>query len=187
MKKFTTLAAALFAATLLISAPAMAQDAATVEAVIAQYQTLFAQYQSKSMTSEQAITQALADIQIEIQAMIKAAPDQDTKEAILQAALEAAAVLCMARPGDPSLNLTFTLCNDAVSAVLAAATAAGMSADSIVAVAAGSAGVDQDLMAEETASGGAGTGVVAGPGSSTPGGTGFGGGSGGGGGTASGN
>lgn len=184
MKKLTILAA-LFAVAIFSSGQAMAQDAATVEAVITQYQTLVAHYQSQNMTSGQAGTQALADIEAEIQAMIEAAPDQETKEAILQAALEAAAVLCIVRPGDPVLNQNLTLCNDAVSAVLAAAYAAGMSADSVAAVAAASTGVDQDLIAEDTASGGGGG--QSGPGTSAPGAPGFGGGSGGGGGTASGN
>lgn len=183
MKKVTTLAAALFAAAVFSSVPVMAQDAASVEAVIAQSQILVAQYQSQNMTSEKAEAQALADITAEIQAMIEAAPDQAAKEAILQTALEAAAVLCVVRPGDPDLNLNLNLCNGAVDAVLDAASAAGMSADSIAAVAAASAGVDQDLIAQATASGG--TGIVAGPGAFPPGGTGFGGGSGGGGGTAS--
>lgn len=186
MKKFTSLAAALFAVALLSSATVMAQDAASAEAVIVQYHTLVAQYQSQNIDPVKAETMALADIQADIQAMIEAAQDQESKEVILQAALEAAAVLCIVRPGDAKLNLTFTLCNDAVNAVLAAAAAAGMSPDSIIAVAVVSQGIDQDLMAEETASGG-GPGSVAGPGASIPGGTGFGGGSGGGGGTASGN
>lgn len=187
MKKISTLAAALFAAAVFSSAPLMAQDVASVEAVVAQYQTLVTQYQGENMTAEQAQTQALADIKSQVQAMLEAAPDQETKEILLQAALEAAAVLCVTKPETP--DVCELIGNDAVSAVLAAATAAGMSADSITAVAAASEGIDQDLVAQATASGGpaAGTGLVAGPGVAAPGGAGFGGGSGGGGGTASAN
>ncbi|MDR7119367.1 hypothetical protein [Rheinheimera soli] len=186
MKKVITFAAIWFAAAVFSSVPAMAQDAASVEALVTLNQAKIAQYQSQNMTSVQAETQTLADIKAETQALIEAAPDQVSKEAILQTALEAAALLCVVRPGDPDLNLSLSLCNDAVSAVLAAALAAGMSADSIAAVAAASASVDQSLIAQATASGG-GTGTVAGPAAPAPGGTGFGGGSGGGGGTASGN
>lgn len=174
MKKIPTLAAALFAAAVFSSAPLMAQDVASVEAVVAQYQTLVTQYQGENMTAEQAQTQALADIKSQVQAMLEAAPDQETKEILLQAALEAAVLLDDA----------------AVSAILAAAVAAGMSADSITAVAAASQGIDQDLVAQATASGGpaaGATGLAAGPGAAAPGGAGFGGGSGGGGGTASAN
>lgn len=188
MKKVIQLTAVLVAATVFSSAPALALQNTAVNAVIAHYQTLSAQYQSQNLTKAQADSQALLIIQSEIQAMLVAAADQPDKEALLQAALEAAAALCVASPADPALNLTKSIttspCDELLAVLLAAASAAAMSADSIAAVAAASAGVDQDLIAQATASGGAGrvAGLAAAPGT-----TGFGGGSGGGGGTASGN
>ena len=172
MKKANTLAAALFAAAVFSSAPALAQDTASVKAVVEQYQTLVAQNQAQNMTELEAETQALAVIKAELQQILQAAPDDATREILLQAAFEAAALLDDA----------------AVSAVAAAAGAAGMSADTITAIAAATPGVNVDAVALATAAGpgaegagtGAGTGVAGAPGA-----TGFGGGSGGGGGTAS--
>jgi hypothetical protein len=172
MKKNTTLAAALFAAAVFTSSPVVAQDVASVKAVVEQYQSLVAQNQAQNMTELEAETQALAVIKTELQQILEAAPDDATRETLLQAAFEAAALLDDA----------------AVSAVAAAAAAAGMSADTITAIAAATPGVNVDAVALATAAGpgaegagtGAGTGVAGAPGA-----PGFGGGSGGGGGTAS--
>lgn len=174
MSKGTIAAALLAVAALTAGSAYAAVDTSTVTAVIAQHDTLVSQYQESqpNMTPEAAEAQANTDIKAQVQQLIQAATTDEDKEALLQAALEAAAPY-----GDA-----------VVAAVAAGAAAAGIPADVITTVALLVPDVNMTAVTQATAAGGtpapaAGPTIAATPGSTTsPGGVGFGGGSGGGGG-----